>query len=65
MAPVQPARPAQELPTPLGARGNAGIVSNVLVQPVPRGMTMPTQATGAQIRESRSQGHPAAAGMAS
>eukprot|EP00969_Alexandrium_andersonii_P238972 10548759-Alexandrium_andersonii.AAC.1 len=34
--PAQPEQPTQELPTPLGARGNAGMVSNVLAQPVPR-----------------------------
>eukprot|EP00969_Alexandrium_andersonii_P235208 10384667-Alexandrium_andersonii.AAC.1 len=52
VAAAQPAQPIQEVPTPLGARGDAGMVSNVHVQPAPRGMTMPTQTMGAQARAS-------------
>eukprot|EP00969_Alexandrium_andersonii_P240264 10606178-Alexandrium_andersonii.AAC.1 len=40
----------------MGIRGNAGVVSSIHVQPVPRGITMPAETTGAQVRASRPPG---------
>eukprot|EP00969_Alexandrium_andersonii_P121390 5365673-Alexandrium_andersonii.AAC.1 len=56
MAQGQPVQPIQELPTPLGTRGSAGIVGNLHVQHAPRGIAMPAQTMGAQIRDSRPRG---------
>eukprot|EP00969_Alexandrium_andersonii_P219096 9677209-Alexandrium_andersonii.AAC.1 len=48
-----------EVPRPPRHQGTApaaGMVSNAHVQPVPRGMTMPTETMGAQVRASPSRG---------